>query len=129
MFAGTATKNGSFRTETTYIGQTSQTFNYRYLLGLNDVQGLTATVLDSRPAQLQSKTGYNCDEEPMCKVNWLDVKLPKAMIRETRETDGSVDFNENVSEINIPMSSRTAAQTAATTLEQLVAGCRTQERR
>lgn len=127
-FTGTVTKDGFFRVETTFIGQTSQTFSYRYLLSLKDVQGATAAALDSRPAQLLSETEYNCDEEPACKIHWLDMKLPTALIRETRETDGLVDFDKKVSEITIPMSSRQAAQTAATTLEELLAACRSKDR-
>lgn len=69
-------------------------------------------------------TRYSCDEEPTCKVNWLNVKVAKAVIREIRETDGFVDFDQKVSEIAIPMSSRQAAQAGASTLAELLAGRR-----
>jgi hypothetical protein len=123
-FTGTVTKDGFFKVETTFIGQTSQTFSYRYLLKLNDLQEVTSTSRNGRPVQLQSKTGYSCDEQAACEISWLEVKVPKALIRETRETDGQLDFDKTVSEISIPMSSRQAAQAASATLDELVAGCR-----
>lgn len=127
-FTGTITKEGLLKVKTTYIGQTSQTFIYKYLLRLSDLHGVNATVLNSRPAQLQSETGYNCDEEPACRISWLDMKLPRALIRETRETNGLVDFDKKVSEVTIPMSSRQAAQTAAATFQGLVAECQRKDR-
>jgi hypothetical protein len=127
-FTGTVTKVGFSKVDTTFIGQTSQTFSYRYSMSLKDVQEVIVTALDSRPAQLPSETGYNCDEEPACKISWLDVKLPKALIRATRETDGLVDFDKKVSEIAVPISSRQAAHTAGTTLEELIVACQSKDR-
>lgn len=127
-FTGTITKAGLLKVKTKYIGQTSETYSYRYLLKLGDFQRVHVTVLDSRPAQLKSKTGYNCDEEPSCRISWLDLKLPRALIKETREKNELVDFDQKVSEITIPMSSRQAAQVAATTFQELVAGCQSKDR-
>lgn len=49
-YTGTVTKVGFFKAETTFIGKTSQTFSYRYLLSLKDLQGMTAVASDGRPA-------------------------------------------------------------------------------
>jgi hypothetical protein len=127
-FTGTIFKPKLLSVKRTEIGQTSQTFNYRYQIALNKIQQLSTTVLDGRPAQIRPRTKYLCEEEPACKVNWLNVKLPETLIRETREKDGVVDFDRTVKEMTIPMSSRQAAQITATKLQELVTACRPNSR-
>lgn len=122
-FSGTTTKQHALSLRTTQLGQKTQTYNYTYALRLIDLEGVQATVLNGRPMQIRSGTGYICDENPSCKLTWLDLKLPEALIKETLEVNGFIDFDEEVKEIMIPVSSYQTAQDAESTLRSLIAEC------
>jgi hypothetical protein len=122
-FTGTIRKQQAFRVKTTDLRQQSETFDYEYLLKLADIRQLEEKVLVGRPAQIQSHTGFICEEQPSCELTWLDVKAPSPLIREVRTKDDNIDFDEMVNEITIPSSSRQTAQDSATAVKELVAGC------
>jgi hypothetical protein len=122
-FTGTISKQQALHLKTADLGQQSETFNYEYLLNLTDLRQLEGQVLLGRPVQIPAHTGYICEEQPSCELTWLDVKLPAPLIKEARERDGVIDFDEMVKEITIPMSSRQAAQDSAAALQELMAGC------
>lgn len=124
-YTGTTIGQKARSVKRTELAPKTQTFTYTYLLRLGDLQQLETAALQGRPAQFQARTGYACDGNSSCVIPWLDVKLPEARIKETRDADSFTDFDEMVKEIDIPMSSRQAAQEAATQLTALASECRT----
>jgi hypothetical protein len=122
-FDGTTSKRQTFRSETTDLGPQSETFDYEYLLKLTDLRQIEEKVVVGRPAQIQGRTGFNCEEQPSCELTWLDVKVSSPLIREVRTKDDITDFDEMVREITIPISSRQTAQDSATAIQDLAAGC------
>lgn len=122
-FTGATIKQRALSVKRTDLGPKTQTFDYTYLLRLSDLRQVDATALQGRPTQIQSRTKYACDEDSSCSIPWLHVKLSEALIKETREADGFTDFDEMVKEIDVPMSSRQAAQESAIQLKALAAEC------
>jgi hypothetical protein len=122
-FTGTTIERHGLSVKKTELGPRTQTSTYKYVLRLGDLQGVSTTVIQGRPVQIRPHTGYTCNEDASCSITWLHVKFSEALIKETLETDGFTNFDEMVKQIDIPISSREAAQGSATQLKALVAAC------
>jgi len=101
----------------------SSNYRYSYRVNLKDTLELLAVPVEGRPSQFLANTGFACKESAACKLEWLNLKAANPTIKETREFDGLVNFNQAVKAIEIPMTSHDAALKIATSIEHLAETC------
>ncbi|HTF66164.1 MAG TPA: hypothetical protein VK638_26100 [Edaphobacter sp.] len=104
------------------IGQKSFTDRYVYQLNLKDLEIHLDSVF-ARPAQLRNNTGFVCQEDKYCRLQWLHIRTAAPKIRETRISNGFVDFDQPVNEITIPVTSHEVAMQSAKAFESVAASC------
>jgi hypothetical protein len=122
-YIGTEEKRKHFRKIEPLPLQQSSTYSYSYRIDLKDTVELQADFIEGRPSQLLKNTGFVCKENSGCNLQWLHLKTSNPAIREKRESDGFMDFQQSVKTIEIPMSSRDTALQMATSIEHLTETC------
>jgi hypothetical protein len=108
-FTGTESKLKHFKVIKSRIAPDLSTFRYSYQLSLKGTPDLQIDSVLARPTQLLKGTGFVCQEDTACRLQWLHLKASQPKFREIRTVDGLTDFDQWVSEISIPMPSRESA--------------------
>ena len=120
---GTEHKREHFSEKAVPLGQRSSTYHYTYQFNRVALQNLKASPMQGRPSQLRDHTGLVCEEDKACNLPWLHIQTAKPVIKATRVTNGLLDFDQEVDNIVVPMSSHEMTMRAATSLEGLAAAC------
>lgn len=123
-FTGSEDKRKHLRVERFYVGQRSFTYRYSYELSLKEDPFLQVESVLARPEQLRGNTGFFCEEDATCKLQWLHIKTTRPRIRETRVLNGFVDLDQSIDEMAIPMTSREIGTQSAKSVQKLAAACR-----
>ena len=86
-------------------GELEDSYNYAvtFLLTREIAEGLA--LVQARPAQLGTKTHSMCDDNSSCTFPWLHIQTNRKAIRQTAIVNGSLNFDGQVGQFYIPMSS------------------------
>jgi hypothetical protein len=122
-FAGTEHKTNRLRATTSSLGQKIVTYRYSYLLDLSGITDLHITSVTARPSQLRGDTSFSCQEDKQCRIEWLRLTSATPRIHETQTTGEILNFDQDVRDITIPVTSPDAAAKLADALGSLSAGC------
>lgn len=96
-FSGTVGKNETARL------LDSTLYSVRFTLTREIANALTLS--EARPIQLSENTNPTCSEKPSCNFTWLVVHAKRPVIRESRMTNGLVDFSGWTDHFQAPLSS------------------------
>ncbi|HMF53273.1 MAG TPA: hypothetical protein VK593_02910 [Edaphobacter sp.] len=122
-YSGAETKKRHAQEIKSLLPLRSFTYRYAYQIDLSKLEGMRAEPVEARPYQLLGNTGFACRENTACHLQWLRLEASGPMIREKRELDGLLDFNQPVKDIAIPIASHDSATQIAKTFDQLTATC------
>jgi hypothetical protein len=122
-YSGSEKQQRHLHQTTLQTGKQSFTDRYTYQLNLKDFDSIEPEPISARPTQLHNDTGFVCQEDKACRLQWLRIKVAKPKIREIRIWNGFVAFDKPVSEITIPLTSSEIASQLAKTLENITISC------
>lgn len=122
-FSGTEEKRGRFRTTTSNLGEKIVTYRYTYALDLADTPDAHFSPLMARPSQLSSGTAFACEEDNRCRVEWLHLTTNDRKVRETETTDNLLNVDQDVNDVNIPITSPANATKIADGVLSLISSC------
>ena len=73
-FTGTESRRKHFSVVTSPVRPDFSTYRYSYQVDLKDTPDLKIDPILGRPSQLLKGTGFACQEDPACMIQWLRLK-------------------------------------------------------
>jgi len=122
-YSGSEKQQRHLHQTTLQTGKQSFTDRYTYQFNLKDFDSLQSEPISARPFQLHNDTGFVCQEDKACRLQWLRIRVAKPKIREIRVWNGFVAFDKQISEITIPLTSSETAAQLAKALENITTSC------
>jgi hypothetical protein len=96
-------------------------YEYRFNLGELSADGVQA--VRAVPAQLNTNTRVQCEEDSSCTLSWIQITEPKHKIAEIRTVNGIQDVDSTAASIVLPMASSELAAQAARLFAVAIHSC------
>ena len=96
---------------------------YDYRFDLADLSAKGVRALRAIPAQLNSNTKVQCEEDHSCTIAWIQITAPNGDIAETSTVNGIQGVDWRARSMVLPMASSELADQAAKLFEAAIQAC------
>ena len=122
-YSGAIEHRGLGRVRLEQTGELKDDTIDEYRFNLADLSSGAVRALRAVPAQLNSNTRVQCEEDPSCTLAWVQITAPGRSIAETSTVNGFQDVDTKAASMVLPIASSELAGQAANLFSEAIRSC------